>query len=236
MSTQSAEASIFCRPKFPNIINQRLGVKSCTKCGSYKSLSEFNKDSQSTNGYSNQCKDCYSQRRSSHFGRTQEGRRQRYDKEKSRAGVLLPENIICSKCGEEKSATAFNKLCVSKTGRDTRCKVCTRKYHSSLYRKSEEHRKRTIKRSCIRNRQALYGISQEQFEARLIAQDGKCAVCMIPLDGSRKTLVGSVDHNHKTGQIRGILCSQCNTALGLLKEDLKIFQRAISYLSYHGGV
>jgi len=75
-----------------------------------------------------------------------------------------------------------------------------------------------------------YGITLEGFNAMLGAQSGSCAVCQIaPLPG--KKLV--VDHNHKTGKIRGLLCYQCNSAVGLCKDNPSILRRAAQYLENH---
>lgn len=53
-------------------------------------------------------------------------------------------------------------------------------------------------------------------------QDGKCGVCRKPENG--KAL--AVDHCHETGRVRGLLCSKCNTAIGLLKDSRELLQRA----------
>ncbi len=68
---------------------------------------------------------------------------------------------------------------------------------------------------------STYGIALEFYDALLATQNGVCAVCHQPETELRRGTVKSldVDHNHDTGQIRGLLCSACNTALGLLRED-----------------
>lgn len=80
---------------------------------------------------------------------------------------------------------------------------------------------------------ASFGISFEEYNKMLQSQDGKCAICKQPetqlRQGKLKAL--SVDHDHKSGAIRGLLCSDCNTGIGKLKENGKIFQSAMRYLS-----
>jgi hypothetical protein len=78
-----------------------------------------------------------------------------------------------------------------------------------------------------------YGITLEQYNQMLIEQNGVCAIC-----GQKETRKSkynkytlSVDHNHKTGKVRGLLCHGCNNCLGTLKDDIKIFQSAIEYLN-----
>lgn len=81
-------------------------------------------------------------------------------------------------------------------------------------------------------RQRTYGLKPEAFDALMAAQESKCAVCSVGLDEAheKKGLRPHVDHCHKTGFVRGLLCSVCNTALGGLKDDPELLRRAIGYL------
>lgn len=79
-----------------------------------------------------------------------------------------------------------------------------------------------------------YGITLEQYEAMFDAQNGVCAICG---RADRRTATSNatlrricVDHDHKTGAIRGVLCADCNQAMGLLDDQIELLQRAISYL------
>lgn len=72
-----------------------------------------------------------------------------------------------------------------------------------------------------------YNLTPERYSEILSEQDGLCGVCRGPIDGKRR---GPVDHDHDTGQVRGILCHGCNTALGLLKDDPNTLRAAIAYL------
>ena len=78
-------------------------------------------------------------------------------------------------------------------------------------------------------RQYLYGISQAEYEAMLAAQGGTCAICRTdewPGKGNRP----HVDHNHKTGRVRGLLCGNCNNGLGNFGEDPARLRAAADYL------
>ena len=72
-----------------------------------------------------------------------------------------------------------------------------------------------------------YGLTKEDYNDLLAAQNGGCAICLNPETQGRKL---SVDHCHATNEIRGLLCSKCNAALGLLNDDTNILINAINYL------
>lgn len=73
-----------------------------------------------------------------------------------------------------------------------------------------------------------YGISLEEYRAMEQAQGGVCKICKGPPCGKAKRL--SVDHCHRTGKIRGLLCSKCNTMIGLADDDPTVLDRATAYL------
>lgn len=82
----------------------------------------------------------------------------------------------------------------------------------------------------VRRRQVLkrkYKLTSEEYDRILAAQDGKCAICYRPPDDDR---VLAVDHCHRTGKVRGLLCGLCNRALGCLGDDTTLLYRAIDYL------
>lgn len=74
-----------------------------------------------------------------------------------------------------------------------------------------------------------YGISPEERDELLVEQNCRCAVCFTDTPGGRWN-EWHVDHDHETNKIRGLLCTQCNTALGLLKDDVTVLKSAITYL------
>lgn len=79
-----------------------------------------------------------------------------------------------------------------------------------------------------RHIEKTYDISLEYYNALREIQKFKCAVCKIPETEFSKPLV--VDHDHKTGQVRGLLCLKCNMALGLLADSPKRMIRAAMYV------
>ena len=69
-----------------------------------------------------------------------------------------------------------------------------------------------------------YGVSKEQWEEMYEQQEGKCAIC-----GKLPKKI-CVDHDHKTGKVRGLLCDECNRALGFFYDNIKSLKNAINYL------
>lgn len=80
-----------------------------------------------------------------------------------------------------------------------------------------------------------FGLTIEDYEKILYAQNGKCAVCKKPetaRDSRRGKLKDlAVDHCHKTGAIRGLLCDRCNTSLGKFEDNVTYLQEAVAYLT-----
>jgi len=101
---------------------------------------------------------------------------------------------------------------------------------------SHEKRKDKIKLNYINNKQKIkenylinnYGINSENYNNMFNNQGGCCKICKIHQSELKISLC--VDHDHVTGKIRGLLCSACNRAIGLLKDDYKILENAFMYL------
>lgn len=78
-----------------------------------------------------------------------------------------------------------------------------------------------------------YGITLEEYGAILKSQKGVCAICKDAQIKYKNKSDLCIDHNHNTNKVRGLLCHACNRALGMLKDDIKILESAISYLKKH---
>lgn len=78
-----------------------------------------------------------------------------------------------------------------------------------------------------------YGLTVEEYEALLKKQDGKCANTACRTSEPGGTGRFAVDHDHKTGKVRGLLCSGCNTMLGLGRDDPAILRGGAEYLEAH---
>lgn len=126
----------------------------------------------------------------------------------------------CSKCGESKALDAFGPHKNSADGKQSWCRGCSREYARDNYHKARLRR---------------FSLTQEQYDSMLEDQDGRCAIC-----GRAETdKAWAIDHDHSCcpGQsscgecVRGLLCSNCNTALGLFGDNVESMKRAIDYLS-----
>ena len=110
------------------------------------------------------------------------------------------------------------------------CPSCRKKkgdYYYKTRRENGKHRWAAIKNN--------YGLSQEGYEAMLKRQNDCCAICDSPSPGGHGKW--HVDHNHSTGEVRGLLCNLCNSALGKFKDSPTILKAAAAYLertSYYG--
>jgi hypothetical protein len=133
--------------------------------------------------------------------------------------------IKCSRCRRMKPTSAFPKNASKRAGHDSECRRCKRNRENT-----EEYREAKRFQALLRK----YGITREEYETLYSAQDGRCAVCDRLEDktneyGEPMPLV--VDHNHDDGEVRGLLCTGCNKALGLLGDDPHVISAAHLYLS-----
>ena len=106
----------------------------------------------------------------------------------------------------------------------------TREDYNAYMREWRQKNPESVRRFNLRK----YGITLEQYDEMLISQGGTCAIC-----GQEEKTVHSktgnpnslnVDHDHDTGRIRGLLCSPCNRALGLIGDSLERAKSLVEYL------
>lgn len=124
--------------------------------------------------------------------------------------------LKCSKCHKSLPEVKFNKANTTR-GYQYVCKSC----HVRTYR---EYRKKFADRYTKARALQRYGLKPEEFEALRKRQKGKCGVCKC------KPKRMCVDHDHKTGKIRGLLCHKCNSAIGILGDTVSGIRRALRYL------
>ena len=105
------------------------------------------------------------------------------------------------------------------------------------WRKINPHEVKRLKRLKIKRDEPTYrdsqlrtkyGITLIQYDAMLQVQKGVCAVCCLPSKGKRL----AVDHDHATGIVRGLLCTNCNTMIGHARDTADILLNAVRYLLF----
>lgn len=145
----------------------------------------------------------------------------------------------CTVCNENKPYSEYYKSSREKDGYGYRCKLC-----DNAARKKSRNRDKPVSENKTKlgyKRRWLfykYGLDSGDYENMLVAQNYKCAICGTSNprgEGveSDKELSFSVDHNHKTKKVRGLLCNLCNRALGFFQDDPSIVQKAAEYLNTH---
>lgn len=151
----------------------------------------------------------------------------------------------CSKCKEQKPRDEFHNNRSMKDGKEYWCKPCRRtydilKWHNTpkeiRLKRNREWKKQNperVKLNRWKNNLRVYGLTIEEYEAIKEEQNGLCAICKNPPSGKGPYGKLHVDHNHTTGEIRGLLCSPCNKAIGIFKENINYLESAIKYLEKH---
>ena len=165
----------------------------------------------------------------------------------------------CTRCGEIKDITEFSPSKRGKDGRRSHCHTCccisSKEWRSknadkvrktiALYRKNNPEK---IKEWAKRNPEKIkaksrkqdlkrnHNITQKEYEMLLNSQDGKCAICHTDRPNCRNVEHLSVDHDHETGRIRGLLCQNCNLGIGHLKDNTTILESALFYLKERSSI
>ena len=159
----------------------------------------------------------------------------------------------CRLCGEVQSIAEFHRAVGMRDGHRNECKTCFRAIARKRYQADPQKVKDAVRRwqqenperlrayrAEYRNRperkramrdlyyQRTYGISADEADEILQAQNGRCAICSTPAPARLASM--HLDHDHATGQIRGFLCIDCNHGLGKLRDSADLLLRALVYL------
>ncbi len=130
---------------------------------------------------------------------------------------------LCKGCSTTKPLSEFS---VSKGKVAYRCKICFRGIINKRYSEDKTRIRSLNRASEFKNK---YRITLEQYDVLLKEQNNLCAICKKHSDDCPKQIL-YVDHCHKSKAVRGLLCMNCNTAIGHLKDDILILESAIQYL------
>lgn len=143
--------------------------------------------------------------------------------------------INCTKCGELKNETQFRPRPKLKRGYNSWCRECenleTRKKYKpkpkKVVIKDNEYTKLNNLKRMLKHR---YNLEYSDYLLMYEQQNKCCAICNEPKElGGHKGL--QVDHSHETNEVRGLLCRNCNVAIGYLKENKEIILNIINYLN-----
>ena len=143
------------------------------------------------------------------------------------------ENLIkkCIKCKCNKQLKEFCKDNSRKDGLQLICKECKKKLGATHYIKNKEKIKSQVR---IYDLKVDHGITIEMFNEMFENQNGCCYICGKHQKDLNRSLC--VDHNHTTGQIRGLLCHSCNFILGFAYENIDTLKKSIEYLEIYNKI
>lgn len=151
-----------------------------------------------------------------------------------------PVYKMCGRCGQSRPLEDFHVHRGNTDGRQDWCKVCLNKYNREQWHKSpkraeyvrrwnSENKEKRARTSYVYRLREQYGMEMEDYERLLAEQGGGCGIC-----GRKKPTKGKryfcVDHCHETGKVRGLLCYNCNVAVGHFRNSVALLEKAIGYL------
>jgi len=137
----------------------------------------------------------------------------------------------CTGCSKTKPLNEFFRDRSKKHGYQAQCKPCAMAKTRAYVKANDYDRKRYwANRDSERERHLLkkYGVTFADYSRMLAEQDGRCAICSRPEPNNR---MFDVDHDHATGDVRGLLCTSCNRVLGHAGDSPDRLRAAADYLS-----
>lgn len=180
----------------------------CTKCNTEQSITEFRRDQHNPTGYHSHCRNCFNNS-------------QKEYRAKNRSAVNNYANNYYKENAER--IKAMRKL--RKQGKPTN------EYHSKLKTFDENsYYNRGGWKKRIENvwkTRGIINMTYDLYEKMLADQNNKCVICDIEHNNIKKL---HVDHCHKTGKVRGLLCNNCNNGIGKLGDSIIMLKKAIKYL------
>jgi hypothetical protein len=166
------------------------------------------------------------------------------------------ESKTCTRCGESKRIVEFHRSRYYKDGRHARCAECRRTLKRAKDERAKVERpdswkqrransdakdraspsRRSARIQHARDRRITrYGLTVTEFETLLASQGGRCAICRTEDPHMRTATRLQVDHDHTTGEVRGLLCDRCNKALAGVGDNLEGLMKFVDYLSARVG-
>jgi hypothetical protein len=197
--------------------------KTCPKCGVTKEASQFYVSKKRPDGLSSYCRTCQVLDAKARYNphpryRPPEGQK------------------WCPGCQSLKMLDEFGSNRSSHDGKQQYCKPCAvakvtasrHKDPTSHRRSSKAWRERNPERHADNHAKWMYGIEHGTYAKMLATQDGQCAICRT--DDPKPAKRFHIDHCHETGDVRGLLCTNCNVGLGHFRHDQALLAAASTYL------
>lgn len=135
----------------------------------------------------------------------------------------------CARCKVGKPLAQFSRSRKAPGGLYAYCKPCA----AEAYKEWASLNPGKIKAYARANQLSKYGLTPETYEVLLVSQEGRCAICGCIAMRDPRGLPFFVDHDHKTGRVRGLLCSTCNFGIGLFFDQPAVLIAAGMYLLEH---
>ena len=193
-----------------------MGTKFCRDCGDRRPVADFSKNARSRDGLAFYCRKHLAERAL----RSREARRTN-----PRVYKRVPEDVVvadgqkwCPDCERVLPLSDFVRTVRTASGHHSYCRPC----HNTRSRASRE--KAGGSRSYHLTRR--YGISAQEADLMLADQNGLCAIC-------EEAAAEHVDHDHVTGEVRALLCFNCNGGLGQFRDDPVVLRAAADYVEQH---
>lgn len=147
---------------------------------------------------------------------------------------IQEQHKTCKQCGVRKHFDFFTKQTKSPDLKANECMECLKKYRKETKERTSSFKKEynLRKREEIRkkNLHKKYGVTPEWYNEQLVRQNYSCAICNGTEPKGNGNKYFHVDHCHTTNEVRGLLCSSCNTGLGNFKDSTSLLSAAIEYL------
>lgn len=158
----------------------------------------------------------------------------------------MKDTKVCRRCELEKNCSEFYRDAYTPDSRNHRCKECCSTLNKegyyrrkadgvNKYQKSKkEDPEGTVRYHRERHLKKKFGITEADYLDLLEEQMYCCKICNKHESENSANRNLAVDHNHETGEIRGLLCDPCNRGLGLFKDNPLVMQKALDYLNTEG--